>query len=93
MFCVLPPLCLIVSCLEMANDLRGGGVAVRLTSAGSSLSLAVTLLSNTSCAVSIYITHVGVKARAASRDPIDNDLWGGGGHSGLSNICTLQVAV
>ena len=24
-FCVLPPLCLIVSCLEMANDLRGGG--------------------------------------------------------------------
>ena len=26
-FCVLPPLCLIVSCLEMANDLRGGGVA------------------------------------------------------------------
>ena len=23
-FCVLPPLCLIVSCLEMANDLRGG---------------------------------------------------------------------
>ena len=59
-----------------------GSVAVRLTSAGSSISLAVTPLSNTSCVVSIYrvyTTHVEVKASTASQDSVDNDLRGGGG--------------